>query len=200
MLVITLTVVLLTCPGLHHGPQSHYVIAAATGQLRVAVAGQVHLAVVTIRPRSRRPVGSSQGQAGSPTPPKRSQGWTSAALGRRPPRQVRTRLAERSPSPGRRTRALRAGPHRSGPGRRRDLVAGLCRARLPATGRTAQKRHADLARRRPRPPSVDIPQARPAPGPPAATAGSLKPGANPPEGDDAPASAGQLQLQLELTA
>ncbi len=30
---------------------------------------------------------------------------------------------------------------------------------------TAQKRHADLARRCPRPPSVDIPQAQPAPGP-----------------------------------
>ncbi len=61
---------------------------------------------------------------------------------------------------------------------------------------TAQKRHADLARRRPRPPSVDIPQAQPAPGPSAAKPGSRQPEAIRPAGEDAPASAGQLQFTL----
>jgi hypothetical protein len=66
---------------------------------------------------------------------------------------------------------------------------------------TAQKRHADLARRRPRPPSVDIPQAQPAPAPapPAAKPGSRQPEAIPPAGEDAPASAGQLPGQLQFT-
>jgi hypothetical protein len=63
---------------------------------------------------------------------------------------------------------------------------------------TAQKRHADLARRCPRPLSADIPQDQPAPGPPAAMPGSRQPEAGPPEGDDAPASDGQLPGQLLL--
>lgn len=65
---------------------------------------------------------------------------------------------------------------------------------------TAQKRHADLARRRPRPPSADIPQAQPSPGPPAAKPGSRQPEATPPAGEDAPASAGQLQVTLASAA
>jgi hypothetical protein len=63
---------------------------------------------------------------------------------------------------------------------------------------TAQKRHADLARRCPRPPSVDIPPAHPAPGLPDPTAGSRRPKAEPPEAEDAPASDGQLPGQLQL--
>ena len=41
----------------HHGPLSHQVIAlAATGQLDIAAAGQIRLAVVTERRARRSPV------------------------------------------------------------------------------------------------------------------------------------------------
>jgi len=63
---------------------------------------------------------------------------------------------------------------------------------------TAQKRHADLARRCSRPPSADIPQAQPAPGPPAAGPGSQQPETGQPEGEDAPANDGQLPGQIQL--
>jgi hypothetical protein len=64
---------------------------------------------------------------------------------------------------------------------------------------TAQERHADLARRCPRPPSVDILQAQPAPGSPVVKPGARQPEAGPPAGEDAPASAGQLHGQLQFT-
>ncbi len=63
---------------------------------------------------------------------------------------------------------------------------------------TAQKRHADLARRCSRPPSVDIPQAQSAPGPPAAGPGSQQPETGQPEGEDDPANDGQLPGQMQL--
>jgi len=63
---------------------------------------------------------------------------------------------------------------------------------------TAQKRHADLARRCPRPPSADAPQAPPAPGIPALRQGGRQPAASPPEGEDAPADDGQIPGQMQL--
>jgi len=63
---------------------------------------------------------------------------------------------------------------------------------------TTQKRHADLARRCPRPPSVDIPEAQPGPGQPTSGPGTRRPEAIPPAGEDAPASARQLPGQLQF--
>jgi hypothetical protein len=67
---------------------------------------------------------------------------------------------------------------------------------------TAQKRHADLARRCPRPPSVDTREAPPDPGPPAPRRPvTRRPEASPPAVGNASPDAGQLpgQLQFPLT-
>jgi len=65
---------------------------------------------------------------------------------------------------------------------------------------TAQKRHADLGRRCPRPASLDIPEEHPAPGLPASGPRSRQSEAILPTGEDAPASAGQLQFPLAPAA